>query len=72
MGDIQILFNSDGVAELYDDTYDLTIHHESAQELEYTKELLRNMRWITASTEEKPNEAEDILCYCWYSAIVIF
>ena len=66
MGDIQILFNSDGVAELYDDTYDLTIHHESAQELEYTKKLLMNARWISVYSEEKPGEAEDVLCYCRY------
>ena len=64
MGDIQILFNSDGVAELYDDTYDLTIHHETAEELEQTKKLLTSARWIPAYSEEKPEDGEEVLC--WY------
>lgn len=44
---ILIMLNDDGVAEIYDDTYDITIHCTSEEDQKRAEEMLQNcMRWI--------------------------
>ena len=51
---LQAILNDEGVFEEYDDTYDLTIHCESAEEQEDVLNKL-NWRWIPVS-ERLPEE----------------
>jgi hypothetical protein len=52
-------FDDDDVAHVYDDTYNLTIHHETAEQLEETKRFLLRKGWIPV-TERMPKENLEI------------
>ena len=45
---IALTIGDDGIARVYDDTYDITIHCESAEEQEKAMELLKakNPHWV--------------------------
>lgn len=61
---INLMIRDDGVATIYDDTYDITIHCESEEEQHKVVELLNNaqpeQRWIPCS-ERLPEEDGDYL-----------
>lgn len=56
---------NDGTAELYDDTYDITIHCTSQEEYDAATELLMHAgtapRWIPCS-ERLPDNDDKVLC----------
>lgn len=54
---IMMMVNKDGVAEVYDDTYDITIHCTSEEEQKRCKKILNGDRWIPV--EERPPESEN-------------
>ena len=60
---ITLHIGDDGIARVYDDTYDITIHCESAEEQEKAMELLKakNPHWVpvTDGDEWKPTLDED-------------
>lgn len=39
---LMLIFNEDGIAELYDDTYDITIHCTSKEEQEKVLKILES------------------------------
>ena len=53
---INLIFDEDGVARIYDDTYDITIHCESQEEQDAVLAKL-NRRWIPCS-ERLPKEKD--------------
>ena len=56
---ITITLNEDGVAEVYDDTYDITIHCESEEEQERVVGILeRYPGWIPVEDTERAPEDE--------------
>lgn len=61
--EIMLHIGDDGIARVYDDTYDITIHCESAEEQEKAMELLKvkNPHWVpvTDGDEWKPDMDED-------------
>lgn len=44
MKDIKLIFDENGVAHEYDDTYDITIHCESLEEQQKVLEILKNYK----------------------------
>lgn len=57
---MNLYFDDDGVAHEYNDEFDLTIHCETAEELEHVKKLLKNIpRWIPVS--ERMPEPEELV-----------
>ena len=55
---ILLMLNKDGVAEVYDDTYDITIHCVSEEDQAKAVAMLENcMRWIPIG--EKPPKHEE-------------
>lgn len=59
---ISIMFDENGIAKEYDDTFDITIHCESEEEQNKVLEIL-NRRWIPVS-EKLPEECSGVLVYC--------
>ena len=58
---ILLFLNKDGVADVYDDTYDITIHCETKEEQEQVEEMLKNCRrWIPVE-EQFPASDDYIL-----------
>ena len=64
---INLMIRDDGVATIYDDTYDITIHCESEEEQRKVVELLKSIpsaqpeqRWIPCS-ERLPKYGEPVL-----------
>lgn len=58
---IFLMLNKDGVAEVYDDTYDITIHCDSEEGQKRAEEMLKNcMRWIPV-TERLPEDGSYVL-----------
>lgn len=57
---IQLMLNEDGVAEVYDDTWDIVIHCENEKEFNEAKEKILSMNWIPV-TERMPNNEQPIL-----------
>lgn len=55
-----LIFDEDGTASLYDDTYDLTIHCVSQNEQDNTLEILKR-RWISCSEQMPPEHDSKIL-----------
>lgn len=55
---ISIIFDENGIAKEYDDTFDITIHCESEEEQNKVLEIL-NRRWIPVS-EGLPEERKTI------------
>lgn len=61
---ILVMLNPDGLAEIYDDTYDITIHCESLDEQETVSKMLGRLQgWIPVE-ERLPNEEEFREAYC--------
>ncbi len=61
---ILVMLNPDGLAEIYDDTYDITIHCESSGEQETVSKMLERLQgWIPVE-ERLPNEEEFREAYC--------
>lgn len=61
---ILVMLNPDGLAEIYDDTYDITIHCESLDEQETVSKMLGRLRgWIPVK-KRPPNEKEFLEAYC--------
>ena len=52
---ISLMFDENGYAKIYDDTFDITIHCESEEEYNKVLEIL-NRRWIPVS--ERPPEED--------------
>lgn len=46
---IEVLIGDDGVARMYDDTYDITIHCETQEEHDEVLEMLQGSQWIPCS-----------------------
>ena len=46
MSEMNLIFDANGKAKLYADTYDLIIHNKTEEELEQVKEILINSRWV--------------------------
>lgn len=57
---LQAILNDEGVFEEYDDTYDLTIHCESAEEQEKVLKVLNRLNWIPVS-EKLPEVNQRVL-----------
>ncbi len=58
---MNIYFNKDGLADMYDDTYDIVIHCESAEDQEDARLALKNVRsWVPIS-ERLPDPDEQVL-----------
>jgi len=47
--DLMVYFDGDGVARAYDDTYDITIHCESEEEMQRAIEVINSRKWIPCS-----------------------
>lgn len=61
---ILVMLNPDGLAEIYDDTYDITIHCESLDEQETVSKMLGQLQgWIPVK-KRLPNEGEFREAYC--------
>lgn len=58
---ILLMLNEEGVAEEYDDTYDIIIHCESEEDQKRAEEMLKNcMRWVPVD-ERLPEDASYVL-----------
>ena len=57
---IVVMLNDDGVAEIYDDTYDITIHCTSEEDQKKCEERLLSMRWVPIE-ESLPEPGEYVL-----------
>lgn len=54
--------NENGVAEEYDDTYDITIHCESEEEQDRVSKILENYHgWIPVDSDNQPKDEERVL-----------
>lgn len=61
---ILVMLNPDGLAEIYDDTYDITIHCESLDEQETVSKMLGRLQgWIPVK-KRLSNEEEFREAYC--------
>lgn len=56
-----LMLNEDGVAEVYDDTWDIVIHCENEKEFNEAKEKILSMNWIPV-TERNPLDSGHYLC----------
>ena len=56
MSDTIIMIGEDGKADLYDDTYDITIHCETKEDCDQAMRMLKSMQWIPCS-ERLPEES---------------
>ena len=56
---ISIMFDENGIAKEYDDTFDITIHCESEEEQNKVLEIL-NRRWIPVN-ERLPEDCQRVL-----------
>lgn len=57
---IKLMLNDDGVAEVYDDSYDVTIHCETEEEQKWIVDKLNKMRWIPVE-ERLPDSDKFVL-----------
>lgn len=55
---IMMLVGEDGVARVYDDTYDITIHCTSEEERKICEKVLKGDRWLPA---DEPPETDDYI-----------
>lgn len=53
--EMMLMLNDDGVAHIYDETYDIVIHCESAEKQKEVEKRLMGMDWIPCS-ERLPEE----------------
>lgn len=62
--EIMLAISEDGTAEIYDDTYDITIHCTSREEQDQVREAMERfnrLRWIPVS-EKLPDTDDKVLC----------
>lgn len=60
---IMLSIGNDGIARMYDDTYDITTHCESKKEQEEVRKALESIpRWIPCS-ERLPKDNRQVLVY---------
>ena len=57
-----LYLDDDGVARHYDDTYDITIHCESEEEMQRAIEQLKSLQWIPCS-ESRPKHGVVLVTY---------
>lgn len=67
---IKVLIGDDGVARMYDDTYDITIHCETQAEHDEVLEMLRGAQWIPCE-ERLPESSDEVLCCDKYGEYLI-
>ena len=67
---IMISIGADGVARMYDDTYDITIHCETQAEHDEAMKILQGFQWIPC-TEKLPDSSEKVLCCDKYGEYLI-
>jgi hypothetical protein len=60
MSDTIIMIGEDGEADLYDDTYDITIHCETKEDCDKAMQMLESMRWIPCS-ERLPEALQEVI-----------
>ena len=56
MGELKLVENEEGVWELYDDSYDVTIHCETEDEMNRVINILEGKSWISADQPPKLEE----------------
>lgn len=56
MGELKLVENEEGVWELYDDSYDVTIHCETEDEMNRVINILEGNSWTPADQPPKPEE----------------
>ena len=56
MRELELVENEEGVWELYDDSYDITIHCETEDEMNRVINILEDKSWIPADQPPKPEE----------------
>lgn len=54
--ELMLMITDDGVAEVYDDTYDITIHCTSEEEQKKAVEVINGNRWVPC--KERPPEED--------------
>jgi len=59
--EILLSINEDGVAKLYDDTYDITIHCENEKEKQFTINRLNNVKWNKLKAEMLKQDNVEVL-----------
>lgn len=55
--EMMLMLNDDGVAHIYDETYDIVIHCESAEKQKEVEKRLMEMSWVPCS-ERLPEEKD--------------
>lgn len=65
--EMMLMLNDDGVAHIYDETYDIVIHCESAEKQKEVEKRLMEMRWIPCSERlpDKPIRVQAQLDNWW-------
>ena len=56
MGELKLVENEEGAWELYDDSYDVTIHCETEDEMNRVINILECKSWTPADQPPKPEE----------------
>mgnify|MGYP003421923339 CR=1 FL=1 len=56
MRELELVENEEGAWELYDDSYDITIHCETEDEMNRVIDILKGKSWISADQHPKPEE----------------
>ena len=57
--EMMLMLNDDGVAHIYDETYDIVIHCESAEEQKEVEKRLMEMSWVPCKTR-LPEDLEEV------------
>ena len=68
---IQLYFDNDGKAKIYDDTYDIAIHCETEEEYDKAMQMLKRakeMQWIPCS-ERLPEEDKEVLVTVYFHGL---
>ena len=59
--EILLSINEDGIAKIYDDTYDITIHCEDEEEKQFTINRLNDVKWNKLKTEMLKQDNVEVL-----------
>ena len=66
--EMMLMLNDDGVAHIYDETYDIVIHCESAEEQKEVEKRLMEMSWVPCSERlpdiKEHHVSEPCIVYC--------
>ena len=57
--EMMLMLNDDGVAHIYDETYDIVIHCESAEKQKEVEKRLMEMSWVPCKTR-LPEDLEEV------------